>query len=124
MDDDARRGVIRRLWDSVGKEDLHDELYADDAVLDFPQSGERFEGVENFRAWRSEYPGTVELTLEELRGTGDLWVGEGTISYDGGPAHPALGIYELRGDRISRETLYIAESWQAPDWRARWRSAP
>ena len=112
MDDNARRGVIRRLWDSVGKEDLHHELYAEDAVLEFPQSGERFEGLKNFREWRSEYPGTVELMLEELRGGGDLWVGEGSISY------------ELSGDRISRETLYIAESWQAPDWRARWRSAP
>jgi hypothetical protein len=29
------------------------EMYHQDAVLEFPQSGERFVGVENFREWRS-----------------------------------------------------------------------
>ena len=28
------------------------EMYHSDAVLEFPQSGERFVGVENFREWR------------------------------------------------------------------------
>ena len=122
--DDERRELIRRYWEGLGAEDLHDELYAEDAVLEFPQSGERFEGVPNFREWRSQYPAGVKLELRDLRGSGDLWVVEGTISYDDGPSRPAVNVLEFRGDRVARETIYVTEEWDAPDWRARWRSAP
>jgi hypothetical protein len=64
-------------------------MYHDDAVLEFPQSGERFEGVGNFREWRSDYPASTSF-----------------------------------GDRIARETIYFAEPFEAPEWRAGWRAAP
>ena len=55
---DLLRG-LRRHWEYSGKdEDIANEIYADDAVLEFPQSGERFEGVENFREWRRQYGGS------------------------------------------------------------------
>ena len=41
--------------------DLDHDMYHDDAVLKFPQSGERFEGVKNFREWRSIYPAGGDL---------------------------------------------------------------
>ena len=52
----------------------------DDAVLEFPQSGERFEGVDNFREWREQYPAQVEFRLRRITGSGDVWVGEVSIS--------------------------------------------
>ena len=100
------------------------EMYREDAVLEFPQSGERFEGVENLRGWRSNYPASTEVEFREIRGKDDLWVVELTISYDGGPASFGVSILEFREDRIARETIYVAEGWDAPEWRARWRSAP
>jgi hypothetical protein len=125
MSDHERRELIRRYWESSASgEDLSDEIYHDDAVLEFPQSGERFEGLANFREWRGEYPASVRLEIREMRGEGDLWVVEGTISYDGGPGQPALNILEFRGDKVTRETIYVTETWEAPEWRARWRAAP
>jgi hypothetical protein len=125
MSDHERRELIRRYWESSASgEDLSDEIYHDDAVLEFPQSSERFEGLANFREWRGEYPASVRLELREMRGEGDLWVVEGTISYDGGPGQPALNILEFRGDKVTRETIYVTETWEAPEWRARWRAAP
>ena len=56
------------------------------------------------------------------QGRGDLWVAEGTIAYDGGSPSFAVSILEIRGDRIARESIYVAEGWEAPEWRARWRS--
>ena len=45
--------ALKRHWEYSGKdEDISHEIYHDDAVLEFPQSGERFEGVQNFREWR------------------------------------------------------------------------
>jgi hypothetical protein len=33
------------------------------AVLEFPQSGERFGGVENFREWRRIYPASLAFEI-------------------------------------------------------------
>jgi hypothetical protein len=43
---------------------LSHEMYHDDAVLEFPQSGERFVGVENLREWRSNYPASTTVELK------------------------------------------------------------
>jgi hypothetical protein len=99
-------------------------IYHDDAVLEFPQSGERFEGVENFREWRSNYPASTSFELGEIRGQDDVWVMEGKVRYDDGPWNFGVSVHQFRGDRIERETIYFAEAFEAPEWRARWRAAP
>jgi SnoaL-like domain len=98
-------------------------IYHDDAVLEFPQSGERFEGVESFRDWRSDYPASTTFELGEIRGRGDVWVIELKVRYDDGPWNFGVSIHEFRGDRIARETIYYAEPFEPPEWRARWRAA-
>jgi ketosteroid isomerase-like protein len=99
-------------------------IYHEDAVLEFPQSGERFEGVENFREWRSQYPAEVNFDVGEIRGEGDVWVMELTVTYDQGPKSFGVSIHEFRDGKIARETIYVAEGWEPPEWRAKWRSAP
>jgi ketosteroid isomerase-like protein len=98
------------------------DLYREDAVLEFPQSGERFVGVENFREWRSRYPAPTAPEIKSVRGGGDVWIAELTISYDGGPQNYGVGILEFRDEKIVRETIYVAEGWEAPEWRAEWRA--
>jgi hypothetical protein len=125
MDEAERRAQIQRFWEHIGSDlELSHEIYHDDAILEFPQSGERFEGVANFKEWRSQYPAGVSLEMRNLRGEGDLWVVEGAISYDGDPWKPTVDILEFRGDRVGRETIYLGEPWEAPEWRAKWRAAP
>ncbi len=99
-------------------------MYAEDAVLEFPQSGERFEGVENMREWRSNYPANTSFEFREVRGRDDLWVAEISISYDGGPPNFGVSILEFRGEKIARESIYVAEGFDAPEWRARYRATP
>jgi hypothetical protein len=125
MDEAERRARIKRYleYSDVDQEVAH-EIYHDDAVLEFPQSGERFEGVENFQEWRRQYPAAVEFELRDLRGAGDLWVAEVSVSYDDGPRQFGVTILEFRGDKVGRETIYVAEPWEAPEWRAPWRAAP
>jgi SnoaL-like protein len=106
-----------------GAEGAH-EIYTEDAVLEFPQSGERFEGVESFREWRSQYPAETSFEIGEVRGEGEVWVMELTVSYDGGPKNFGVSILEFRDSGIARETIYVAEGFEAPEWRAQWRSAP
>ena len=121
--DEARRAAIVRQWEHIDEAAMSHELYHDDAVLEFPQSGERFEGVANFRAWREQYPVPVEFRLRRLSGSGDVWVREVSVSYDGGPWMMGVAVLEFDGVRVRRERIYVTESWEAPAWRAPWRAA-
>jgi hypothetical protein len=123
MDEAAVRAMLERHFTSSDPVVSH-EMYHDDAVLEFPQSGERFVGVENLREWRSSYPASTTVEFREIRGREDLWVAEISISYDGGPWNFGVSILEFRDQRIARESIYLAEGWEPLEWRAQWRSAP
>lgn len=117
-DEHIRASILRYL--STRDQDLAHEIYADDAVLEFPQSGERFVGKQNFLEWRKQYPADVEFTTRRILGGGDLWIIEGSVSYDGGDPWYGVSIHEFRDQLIVRETIYAAEGWEAPAWRAPW----
>ena len=122
MDAATVRQMLEQHFEHSGSDPDHAHaMYAEDAVLEFPQSGERFEGVENMRAWRKDYPEDTSVEFREVRGREDLWIAEISISYGGGPAKFGISILELREDRIARETIYVTDAFEAPDWRARWR---
>ena len=117
--DAARRAAILdnlRLSDP----DAAHAMYADDAVLEFPQSGERFIGLENIRTWRAEYPADVRYRVRRMTGSGDLWVTELLVSYDGRPWTMGLSVVTFRGDEIVREVIYVTEPWDAAAWREPW----
>lgn len=125
MDADTVRAALERHWEyAASDQDITHEIYHDDAVLEFPQSGERFEGVHNFCEWRRIYPAKLAFAIRSIRGSGNLWVAENSIRYDDGPWKFAVNILEFRGDKVARETIYITDPWDAPEWRAPWRAKP
>ena len=116
--------ALQHHWEYSGKdEDAAHEIYHDDAVLEFPQSGERFEGVANFREWRRQYPAELAFHLRRINHRGDLVVTEYLISYDGAPWTFTVSIMEFRDDRVAHERIYIMDGFEPADWRAPWRSA-
>jgi hypothetical protein len=114
------RNLGREAEDPVGSHDMYD----DDAVLEFPQSGERFEGVANIREWRRRYPGSVTYDIRRIRGAGEIWAAEITVRYDGGEPRYGVDLLEIRNGKIAHETIYVGEAFDAPEWRAQWRVAP
>jgi SnoaL-like domain len=123
VDEATVREMLEQHFTS-GDPELSHEMYNEDAVLEFPQSGERFEGVENLREWRSDYPADTSVEFREIRGRGDFWVVELSISYDRGPENFGVSILEFRNEKIARESIYVTEAFEPPEWRARWRAAP
>ena len=95
------------------------EIYADDAVLEWPQGGERIRGKANITAFRSAYPARLEFEVHRTIGRQDLWVNEYTIRYDGKPVL-AVGIMEFHYDKVVRERIYFGDPWDPPAWRAQW----
>jgi len=98
--------ALRRHWEYSGKdEDVAHEIYHDDAVLEFPQSGERFQGVENFREWRRRYPASLKFHTRRITHRDDLVVVENLISYDGAPWMYTVNLMEFRGIRVAHERI-------------------
>lgn len=124
MDETTLLAALRRHWEYAGTDQaITHEIYHDDAVLEFPQSQERFEGKANFLAWRQIYPADVDFKLRRIRGRGDFWVVELSLQYNGGPWQFGCSLLEFRREKVARETIYIMTGWDAPDWRVPWRAA-
>ena len=127
MDEHGVRAALQHYFEhsAAREDDVAHGIYRDDAVLEFPQSGERFDGVENFREWRRSYPATkIDFDVRRLRGRDDVWVVELEVRYDGGPTDYGVEILEFRGDKVARETIYVMNGWEAPEWRSQWWAEP
>ena len=123
LDDETLLAELRRHWDQSGKdEDGAHEIYHEDAVLEFPQSGERFEGVENFKEWRRQYPTSLKFHTRRITHREELVVVENLISYGGNPWMFTVNLLEFRGEKVAPERIYIMDGWEAPAWRSPWRS--
>jgi hypothetical protein len=115
--------LVRQHWENLAKDiDRSHAMYHDDAVLEFPQSGERFEGLATFKEWRAQYPATLRFRIRRMTAREDLVVVECSISYDGGPWQFGVQLLDFRDDKVERERIYVMEGWDAPEWRAPWRA--
>ena len=121
MDDAAIREQLFRHWRMAGiDEDAAHEIYHDDAILEFPQSGERFVGKASFLEWRRQYPAKLDFRIRRLTNDGALWVSENLVSYDGGPWMFTVSIMTVRDGRVAHERIYIMDGFEAAPWREPW----
>lgn len=119
MDDQAIRAALERHGSDIADQDVTHEIYHDDVVLEFPQARERIAGLANVRAMREAYPVDLAMTIERIRGGGDLWVAENDIVLDGMQMH-TIHLLELSGGKVIHETIYFADRSDTPTWRAPW----
>ena len=122
MEDQNIRDAIDRHWTESAAGDLEKEhdIYHDDAILDYPQSGERICGRRNIQELRAHHPGKPSgFQVRRVLGRGDLWITEYIITYQGKPSF-SVSIMEFRDGKVMHETQYFADPFEAPAWRARW----
>jgi len=114
--------VIERLIKCINDRDVKvmDELFHDDAVMDWPQSGERIVGAANRRAIYGAFPALPTITPRRMVSADDLVVAEASLDYGGPSPYKAVFIFEFRRGKIMKETAYWSEPFPAPDWRAQW----
>jgi hypothetical protein len=120
MDADGRiRDAIEQHWraSEAGENEVEHAVYAADAVLDYPQSGERFRGRAAIAAQRGGHPADRHFTVLRITGGGALWVSECIITYDGVPSY-SVSIMEFAGEQVTHETQYFADPFPAPASRA------
>src|SRR6185503_5171670 len=110
MDDRAIRAALQRHWEASDASDfeVEHEIYHEDAVLDYPQSGERIRGRRNIQQSRTVQPNQKRFAVRRMIGRGDLWVTEFVLTYDGIPSY-AVSIMEFRDGLVASETQYFAD---------------
>src|ERR1700691_1069986 len=119
--DQEIRAALDQHWAASDASDSETEhrIYHEDAVLEYPQSGERTRGRSNIQNQRASQPSTKRFTVQRIVGSGDLWVTELILTYDGKPSY-TVSIMEFTGDKVARETQYFADPFPAPAFRAQW----
>ena len=112
------------------------EFVAEDAVFEFPQSGERFRGLANIRGQFESYPDletdstqlqeviggatyalTPMYTVVAVDGSGDRGTSLIRVRYPDGSRWWAVNLYEVRDGKIARSRSFFAPEFEAPDWR-------
>jgi SnoaL-like domain len=113
------RARIQEHWEASERGDIDAEhaIYAPDAILDYPQSGERFRGRSTIQAQRGGHPAERHFTIRRILGAGDLWVSECVITYDGAPTY-SLSVMEIADGLVKHETQYFADPFPAAPGRA------
>jgi hypothetical protein len=121
MRDDDLQAALRRHWTASDANDFATEhqIYRDDAVLDYPQSGERIRGRHNIQASRTAQPNTKHFTVRRMLGGGDLWITELVMTYDSQPFY-VVSIMEFEGAQVVHETQYFSDAFQPGPSRAQW----
>jgi len=122
MENQQIRVALDKHWAASAAGDLETEhdIYDDDVVVEYPQSGERIISRHNIQALRGHHPSKpAGFTIRRIIGNGDLWITEYVIVYDKRPV-PTVSIMEFRDGKVIRETQYFAEPFEPPAWRAQW----
>lgn len=115
---ESLRTAIEEHWSASERGDFDTEhaIYAADAILDYPQSGERFNGRAAIEAQRGGHPADRHFTVLRIVGSGSLWVSECIITYDGAPSY-SISVMEFDGNKVAHETQYFGDPFGAPEWR-------
>ncbi len=119
MDDNQIREALNRHWTASDANafDVEHAIYREDAVLEYPQSGERIRGRRNIQASRVAQPNAKRFTVRRIVGAGDVWVTEFILSYDGRPSY-SVSIMEFTDGKVTRETQYFGDPFEPGPSRA------
>jgi hypothetical protein len=119
--DDDVRAALQRHWAASDANDFATEhqIYRTDAILEYPQSGERIRGRANIQASRAAQPNAKHFTVRRMLGGGDLWITELVLTYDGQPFY-TVSIMEFEDGEVVRETQYFGEAFEPGPSRAQW----
>lgn len=135
---DDYREIVERYVSAIPSDlDTLTSLQHPDYVEEWPQSGERIRGSENFREIQVRY-GDTSSELRELVGTEDRWTLAPTFTpirilgtgdtftaitkarYPDGSEYHVISILEVRDGLIVKVTTFFAAAFDPPDWRAPW----
>ena len=115
------RAALERHWAASDASDFETEheIYRDDAILDYPQSGERIRGRRQIQLSRTAQQNKKRFSIKRILGKDDLWITEYVLTYDGQPSY-VVSIMEFLGGQVAHETQYFGDAFAPGPSRAQW----
>ena len=115
------RTALELHWSAsdAGDFEAEHDVYADEAVLEYPQSAERIRGRARIQASRMAQPDRKGFSVRRILGSGDLWITELVLTYAGRPSH-VVSIMEFEAGKVVRETQYFGEPFAPGRSRTQW----
>lgn len=116
--------AVEMLWDRIQARDWDGValLVAQDAVVEWPVSGERIVGAENYVAVNREYPEGWEIRVLRIVAAGDEVASEVEVPHESLGVFRAASFWTVRDGRIVHGTEYWTSlgADPRPEWRAAW----
>lgn len=121
MEEEEIHAALDRHWAASDANDLEaeHEIYREDAVLDYPQSGERICGRRHIQLSRAAQPNRKRFKVRRIVGARDLWVTEFVLTYDEQPSY-TVSVMEFVDGKVAHETQYFASPFEPGPSRAKW----
>jgi hypothetical protein len=113
--DPAIRAALDLHWAASDANDFETEhrIYLEDAILEYPQSGEQTRGRGSIQNLCASQPNNKRFSIRRIIGGGDRWITEYILTYDARPSY-TVSIMEFRGDKVAGESQYFADPFVAP----------
>lgn len=123
MSAESSRQAVERFWQTMNTNDWHavGRLLHDGFVLEWPQSGERIRGRDNFVAVNAHYPAQGPWRFDVRRVVADERGAVSDVAVNA-PSVTArvVSFFELRDALIWHMTEFWPDPFAAADWRAQW----
>ena len=115
--------ILENFWGTMETNDFHtaSQLLHDEYTLEWPQSGERILGRDNFAAINTNYPseGKWHFTINHIVAEGDMVVTD-VAATDGKIIGRAITFSTIRDEKIWKQVEFWPDPFEAPEWRAQW----
>ena len=122
MNQSSKR-VVEQFWEAMQSNDFRaaGDFLHEEYVLDWPQSGERVRGRENFVAINEKYPahGRWEFTIHRILAEGDEVVSDVDVT-DGVLRGRVITFSRIRDGKILHQTEFWPDPFEPAAWRAQW----
>lgn len=114
--------IVRALWERMQERDWPGvgELVAGDAVVEWPVSGERIVGRENYVRINAEYPEGWSIRVLRIVASGEEVVSEVEVPHESMGVHRVASFWTVRDGLITGGREYWSElgADSSPEWRA------
>jgi hypothetical protein len=111
--------TVERLIEGLNAKNVGvmDEVFAEDAVMEWPQSRERIRGADARRAVYARMEPLPTITARRISSASDLVIAEAHLDYDD-VGYECIFVFEIHDGLIQKETAYWATPFEPPAWRA------
>ena len=115
--------VIEKFWQMMEGNDFYAvaQLMHDEFTLEWPHSGERIRGRENFAKLNTAYPAEDKwrFIINSIVADGEVVVTDVSVT-DGVNHDRVITFSTIRDEKIWKQIEFWPEPFEAPEWRAQW----